>query len=88
MTAVEFLDESGTVRLTGTLRGGLGGYMRWMGLWNAGVQYQVGDVVLYPDPAPPAYHIAVAVAPSLGVDPVADTGNTTATIGAHWYSEY
>jgi len=82
---VQFVDSSGTVRLEGTLTGGIGAPLIWKAIWNAGTSYSVGDAVLILNTG--RYFLAICVAPNVNVNPFTDAGGP-AQLGAHWFLEY
>jgi hypothetical protein len=82
---VQFVDSSGTVRLEGTLTGGVGAPLIWKGIWNAGTSYSVGDACITLNTG--RYFLAICVAPNVNVNPFTDAGGP-AGLGPHWFLEY
>lgn len=82
---VEFVDESGTTRLTGTLSRAVGSQLVYAGIWDNVTSYVAGDVVLVLNGG--NYYLCICVAANVNIDPFTEAGGP-AKLGAHWYVEY
>ncbi len=85
MSQVQLEDSSGRIVFTGQFVGGVGGNLRWLGIWSNTTAYVPGDVVITPQGG--GLFLSFCVAPNTNVNPFTDTSGT-AKLGTHWYVEY